>query len=108
MIFNIRTPLFHYWEKYGYPKDTWFLGLNKADIDKAAIKDEKVKVKYWKHKDIFTVKAKTVQKYPVERLKGGDMELYIIPTTILGKSKVASAWERYNQASEQEKFKMIN
>lgn len=108
MIFNIRTPLFHYWERYGYPKDTWCLGLNKAEVDLEAIKGKSIKVKYWKHKDVFTIKPSIVQKYPVERIKGGEVEVYIIPVTILGKTKKQQIYDKYNSMTPEEQWKFTH
>jgi hypothetical protein len=96
-VFKIKTPLFNYWRKYGWKEGTLGLGLEKCSVDKAAEKDKTLIVYYWKFQNKYTVKAKTVQKYPIERIKGGSTEVYIIPTTILSRDTTENPYERANR-----------
>ncbi len=75
--------MFGVWKKYGYKPNTWCLGLETHKVDKIASKNEKIKVMYWKNKKEYEVEAKKVQKYPKEQIKGYDLFVYVIPTTIL-------------------------
>ena len=80
---HISTPLFHYWERYGWKQGVWGLGISKQAVDLEAERDGLMDITYWKFNQVRCVKAKTIQKYPVERIKGGDVEVYIIPVTLL-------------------------
>lgn len=80
---HIGTPLFHYYEKYNWKKGVWGLGVSKKLVDLEAERDGFIDITFWKFTQIRRVRAKTVQKYPVEKIKGSELEVYIIPVSIL-------------------------
>lgn len=80
---HIKTPLFHYWEKYGGEEGEWYLGINKAEVDHRALLNGLIDLTYWKFEQIKCIKATTIQKYPVETIKRSNMEVYIVPCRII-------------------------
>ncbi len=81
--FNIRTPYFGAWTKYGWEKGDWGIGLNKERIDLLALRDMPARVTYGKDARTYMIPAKEVQKYPVEGIKESDTEVYIVPKSAL-------------------------
>jgi len=84
---HIQTPLFNYWQKYGGKEGEWYLGLNKKLVDYRAELDGIIDLTWFKHEQIKCIKATEIQKYPIELIKGSDVEVYIIPCRILRKQE---------------------
>jgi len=80
--FHINTPYYGAWSKYGWGRDDWGLGLCKERIDRYAKTNETIFVSYKEKKQLYTIKARKVQKYPVEKL-WNRLEVYIIPKSSL-------------------------
>ena len=81
--FHIRTPYFSAWQKYGWDKDDYGLGLRRDRIDNSAEKKESVLISYGKNKNIYSLDAKKIQECTVEFICGTDVQLYIIPISML-------------------------
>ena len=77
--FHINYPFWSAWQKYGWEKDIWGLGLEKNRIDKLAETNEMVVVSYYKSDKEYTIRAKKCQKYPIEKIKDYDTYVYIVP-----------------------------
>jgi len=85
--FHINTPYFGAWTEYGWGKDDWGLGLNKKRIDRLAKAGETVYVSYINKRQLYTIKAKKVQEYPVEEVRWSKTKLYIIQKSALNYSQ---------------------
>jgi len=81
--FNIHSPYFSAWQKYGWENGCWGIGLEKRQIDDLASKNGTAIVKYGKSDIEYTIKAKDVQQYPVEQVKTYNTFVYIVPKTAL-------------------------
>jgi len=85
--FNINTPFFGAWSKYSWATDDWGIGLNKSRIDKLAESNETIYVSYGGKKQLYTIKAKKVQTFPVEDINGYNVKVYILPRSKLNYCK---------------------
>ena len=81
--FHINTPFYGAWKKYNWPLDDWGFGLRKERIDKLAKTDETIYVSYLKKPQLYTIKAKAVQKYPMEEIGWAKVKVYVIPRSSL-------------------------
>lgn len=81
--FHINTPFFSAWQRYGWEKNCWGIGLEKKKVDDLASKDKTALIRYGKDSNLYHIKAKDVQKYPVEQVKTYNTFVYIVPKTAL-------------------------
>ena len=89
--FHINTPYYGAWTKYGWQKDDWGLGLNKKRIDLLASNNKTVVVGYGKSSQQYTISAKKVQSFPIEKIKDTSLEVYIVPKSALNYRKKSVA-----------------
>lgn len=116
--FHIQNPFWSAWQKYGWKKDDWGLGLEKNRIDFLASQDAEAVVSYYKSEKQYTISAKMVQEYPMERIKDFNTFVYIVKKSALKtkpmtyaerkKKKNAEAFAKYNAMTDQEKFNFIH
>ena len=81
--FHINTPYFGAWSKYGWGKDDWGFGLKKERVDKLAECDATLYISYLKKPQLYTIKAKKVQQYPIEEISWSKVKVYIVPRSSL-------------------------
>jgi len=81
--FHINTPYYDAWNKYGWMNNDWGFGLNKKKIDKLSKDGATIYVSYLKKRQLYTIKAKEVQKYPVDEIGWAKLKIYIIPRSSL-------------------------
>lgn len=94
MKVTIKEPWWGAHTKFGWAKGTWGVGLNKRDIDFAALKDEWIDLAIWKFKMTYRVSARAIKDYATEHktthvAKG--TVLYVIPSTLIGADDAAKA-----------------
>jgi len=81
--FHINTPYYSAWTKYGWGKDDWGLGLKKERIDELAKEDATIYISYLIKPQLYTIKAKVIQKYPIDEIGWAKVKIYIIPRSSL-------------------------
>jgi len=81
--FHINTPFYSAWQKFGFMKDDWGLGLNKKRIDQLAKTNETAYVSYGKNPQLYTINTKKVKTYPVDTIGWSNTKLYVIPKSSL-------------------------
>jgi hypothetical protein len=74
---HIKTPLFHYWEIYGGQPGDIYVGLNKQLVDARADLDGLIDLTYGNITQIKCIKAKDIQKCPIEQIPGYGTQVYI-------------------------------
>lgn len=98
--FHILVPYYGAWTKYGWPKNDWGIGLETERIDELAKIDSTIVVRYGKDKQEYTIAAKKVQKYPVERVKDYDTWVYIVQKSVLNYRAKKTEDEKMREFSE--------
>jgi len=81
--FHINTPYYGAYTKYGWQLNDWGFGLRKERIDKLAKEDATIYVSYLKKEQLYTIKAKLVQKYPIDEIGWAKLKIHIIPRSSL-------------------------
>jgi len=81
--FHINTPYYSVWARYGWGKDDYGLGLHKGRIDQLAKDNTTVIVSYGKSDQEYTIKARKVQEYPIESIKGVKVKVYVVKKSAL-------------------------
>lgn len=85
---KIKEPWWGAFKRFGWPKGTWGVGLNKRDVDAAAKSDDLVDLHIWKFKTVYRTSAKAIQEYAkghntLYTARAGT-QLYVIPSTMIG------------------------
>lgn len=98
--FYIKVPYWGAYVKYNWTKNDWGLGLDCSRIDQLAKENATVVVRYGKWKQEYTISAKKVKGYPIERIKDYDKWVYIVPKSILNYRKPKSEEEELKELVE--------
>jgi len=85
--FEISTPFYGAWKKYGWKKDDWGIGLDKERVDFLAARNETCIVSYDKSGKLYTIKAKKAKTYPIFEIKNYRKLLYIVQKSALNPKK---------------------
>jgi hypothetical protein len=86
--FHIQVPFWSAWQKFGWRKGEYGVGLAKDIIDRLAEQNKTAIVRIGKDPKAYTIKAKKVQKFPIEQIKNWDKQVYIVKKSALNYKKV--------------------
>jgi len=84
---KIKEPWWGAYKRFGWDNKVWGVGLNKKDVDVAAIHGIDLEVHVWKFKIKYLISAKEVIDYSTEHktifTARAGTKLYVIPSTLL-------------------------
>ncbi len=75
----IENPMYNRWKEFGGKEGDWYLGLNKEWVDFRADLDGLMDLTWKDMLQTRCMKAKLIQKYPVEFVKGYKTQVYVVP-----------------------------
>jgi hypothetical protein len=86
MTIHIQEQFWSAWQKYGWAKGVWGIGLDSANVEQAIKNKESLEIKIGKGKDIYLVSPVTVKNYAEKNgttHKAKGTILYVVPQTEL-------------------------
>ncbi len=91
--FHILVPFWGAWTKYGWSKGEFGVGLAKDRIDKLAKQNKSIIVKVSTKNQEYTISAKKVQTFPVEKIKDYNKYVYVVRGSALNYKKSLSLYD---------------
>jgi len=86
--FYINKPFYSAGQKFGWENEEYGVGLEKNRIDHLAHCHKTAIVRIGNEPNAYTIKAREVQRYPVDQIKNYDLWVYVVPKSKLNYKKI--------------------